>query len=322
MLNPKEERTSVVRSKLLNIMAERLAETLAECMRGGPCPKENQNANDVSPLPPPGGEGALNSSSLDAGTDTPPLQSPLLSISGQHSVLSTPNQRPTLSTPNSSPFRSDKIQKQQSEMSRNSPKLQTDAVLGEPLVASPTPLHDLGVDQEGSVESGKYKSSLAPSERALEKIAKSQAQRVTRRAVVRRPGRSGGSNRGGRKNVHRGSWGATGDEAEEEDGDDESTDPDEQVHWETGDEAGEGEGKDDEKIDSDDGPVAPGQNFSKPSTPGSPYGFTTDSNRAEQSRPYKHSLRLPPPSHWYGTRFLHGTFVSRYPFNPDPGTRR
>lgn len=322
MLNPKEERTSVVRSKLLDIMAERLAETLAERMRGGPGPKENQNENDVSPLPPPGGKGALKSTSWDAGADNPPLQSPLLSISGQRSLLSTPNRRPTLSTPNGSPFQSYKIQKQQSETSRNSPKLQTDAVLGEPLVTSPTPPHDLSVDQEGSFDSGEYRSSFALSKRALERIAKSQAQKADRRTVIRRPGRSGGANGGGRKNVHRGSWGATGDEAEEEDGDDESTDLDEQVHRETGDEAEEVEGKDDENIDSDDDPVAPGRNFSKPSTPGSPYGFTTDSNRTERSRPYKHSLRLPPTSGWYGMRFLHGTFVSRYPFNPDPGTRR
>ena len=46
MLDPREERTSVVRSKLLNIMAER--------MRGGPTPRVNQNGNGAPQLPPVG----------------------------------------------------------------------------------------------------------------------------------------------------------------------------------------------------------------------------------------------------------------------------
>ena len=46
MLDPREERTSVVRSKLLNIMAER--------MRGGPTPRTNQNGNGVPQQPPVG----------------------------------------------------------------------------------------------------------------------------------------------------------------------------------------------------------------------------------------------------------------------------
>ena len=46
MLDPHEERTSVVRSKLLNITAER--------MRGGPTPRVNQNGNGAPQLPPVG----------------------------------------------------------------------------------------------------------------------------------------------------------------------------------------------------------------------------------------------------------------------------
>ena len=96
MLDLSEERTSAVRSKLVNTMAGRLAETLAERVRGGLSPGENQNEGGARSLPPPGGEGALtpigerstlNSSSRDAGTHSP-LQSPLLS-SGLRSPLRT-----------------------------------------------------------------------------------------------------------------------------------------------------------------------------------------------------------------------------------------
>ena len=50
MSDPREERTSVVRSKLLNIMTEG--------MRGGPTPRVNRDESGVRPLPPrPGGGG-------------------------------------------------------------------------------------------------------------------------------------------------------------------------------------------------------------------------------------------------------------------------
>jgi len=48
VLDPREERTSVVRSKLLDILVER--------MRGGPTPRVNQNGNGA-PQPPPVGTG-------------------------------------------------------------------------------------------------------------------------------------------------------------------------------------------------------------------------------------------------------------------------
>jgi len=326
VLDPNEERTSVVRSKLVNIIASRLAETLAERVRGGLSPRENQTEDSARPLPPPGGEGTwipigerstLNSSSWDAGTDTSPLQSPLLSIPNQLPVVSTLNQRPVFSAPRSSPSQSDKIQKQQSETRQSSPKLQTDGVLGEPLVTSSTshtPPHDSGVDQEGSVESGEHRSSFAPSKRLLKRIARSRAQKAARRAVIRRPGRSVGANGGSRKSVHRGSWGKTSDEAEGgEDADDESIESGEKVYrgsWrEAGDEAEGLEGKDGENVDSDNDPVAPKRDFGKLFTPGSPYDFTADSNQAERARPHTRSLRPPPLSRLYGMCFLRDTFV-------------
>ena len=258
--------------------------------------QQQQNENGVSPLPPPGSEGALipdtERSTLDSGswetdTGTPPLQMPLLSVS---------NQRPVLPTPDGSPSQPDKIQKQQSETSQDSPKLRTDVILGELFVkgpASPTPPHDPGVDLEGSVESGEYRSSFAPNKRALERIAKVQAQKAAHHIVVRRPGRSGGVNGGGRRRVHRSSSGDSGDEGADEE---------------------------DERADSDDdsatpersqGPrVGPGRNSSKLSTPGSPYGSNTDLNQVERGRPHGRFPRSRSSSRGYGMCFLLGAFVS------------
>lgn len=205
---------------------------------------------------------------------------------------------------------SDQIHKRRSETSRDLPKVQTDTILGEPLATSPTSptlLNESGVDldQEGSAESGGYRSSFAPSKRALERIAKSRAREAAHHAAVRRPGRSGGAIGGGKRIVHQGGWGESDDEWEDEDG---------------------------ESVDSDDDPVAPGRgqdpgvgtgrNFGKPSAPGTPYGSAADLNQPERGRPLSYSPWRPSLGSGHGVCFPRGALVSQYPFNPDPGTPR
>jgi CCR4-NOT transcriptional complex subunit CAF120 len=176
-LDPREERTPVVRSKFLNIVLERI--------RGGPGPEANQNGNGAPQLPPVGG-GSTNQNQnqqpspgsdpsapppgvlsfdqarqqqqqqpLDDNWAKPPPHpsdrralTPITERSTRDSnSLDTgtnppPLQRPGLSVVNGSPPQSDQIQKQQSETSQDLPKLQTDTesstFLGEALVTSPT----------------------------------------------------------------------------------------------------------------------------------------------------------------------------------------
>jgi len=324
VLDPREERNLIIRSKLHSILVERMGSGLG--------PRANQNKNLVRPLPPPGDgrtlmpitERDLSSSdtpslqsppppipgpkpillmpiterdlnSSGTGTDPPSLQSPPPPIPGPKPILSIPGLR---SVPNGSPPQSGKFQKRP-ETNQDSPTLQTDAVLGEPLLPSPaslTPSHDLDVDPEGSAESGGYRSSFAPSKQALERMAKSRAQKAAHHAVVRHPGKRKGGNGGVRGRLRWGGWGESTDEEEED------------------------EDEDDEEVDSDGDPVAPrhdqgpgvgpGRNFDKVSTPGSPYNSTTDLDQTGRGRPRRQSPQPPPPGRGYGMCLLRSTLVS------------
>jgi len=102
--------------------------------------------------------------------------------------------------------------------------------------------------------------------------------------------------------------------------------------WDSSDEEEDGDDEDDEDVDSDGDPVAPGrgrgpgvgprQNLGKVSTPDFSYDSTADLNRSERGGPHRYLPRPPSLGRGYGMCFLGGTFVSWYPFNLDPGSRR
>jgi CCR4-NOT transcriptional complex subunit CAF120 len=129
---------------------------------------------------------------------------------------------------------------------------------------SPSPTGDSRDDFQSSVDgNAQYRSSFAPSKKASERLAKSQAQQAAHQAAVSRPGRSSARP----KIRESGAWNESSDE--EEDGDDDEDD--------------------DEDVDSDLEPAPPSRSVAHDRTssanlglpsgnirPLSPYGPTAD----------------------------------------------
>lgn len=177
VLNPREERTPAVRSRLLSVVVER--------MRTGIGPRGIQNMNGTpqhqQPNLPVPQAGVLASEQVrqqqqqqrdDDWAQPPPHPSDRRALTpiterstrDSNSWDTNPNpppvHRPGISTANGSPLQPDRIQKQQSETSQDLPKLQTDAesstFLGEAIATSPTshiPLHEFGIGRADSAGS-------------------------------------------------------------------------------------------------------------------------------------------------------------------------
>lgn len=148
-------------------------------------------------------------------------------------------------------------------------------------VPPPPPVHvsppegDYDEVSEGSGVDAQYKSTFAPSRKAAERIAKTQAQQAAHQAAVHKPGRSNGKP----NSKGRGAWGDSSDEEEEDEGEEE---------------------EDDDDVDSD-GERAPASRGAGPDgNQASPYGSSTDHGANNQRIPPRHLPQLPPGQQGYG----------------------
>lgn len=143
-----------------------------------------------------------------------------------------------------------------------------------PVHISPPPVEDTEKASEISVAgNAQFRSSFAPSRKATERMAKSQAQQAAHQAAASRPGRSSAVP----KVRARGTWNESSEEEEEEDGDD---DEDE-----------------DDDVDSDGEPTIPQQSIAHDRSSLGHHGLSSGNGRSLS--PYGSPGDIPqrPPRH-------------------------